>query len=166
MTCQRPQDSAVHGQHCHDRAAGSAAERSASDAALADSRRSASVAHGPSDQPDFFRELVGTKPGVENATPLPRSYGAQSRLVPIAPAAPGSRQDWQRTFFGMPDNVSSSSGAGRTGGPHGQPGESQLTMQRTRGRGGVSQPWSHQSYGSGAGPGKNGWWPRTKEDFS
>jgi hypothetical protein len=125
-------------------------------------RQASRTGRGPSDQPDFFRELVGTKPGVENANPLPRSYGAQSRLVPIAPAAPGSRQDWQRTFFGMPDNVSS--GAGRRTGP--QPGEPQLTMQRTRGRGGVSQPWSHQSYGSGAGPGKNGWWPRTKEDFS
>lgn len=97
-----------------------------------------------------FRELVGTAPGVENKRLSPRSYGAQSRLVRMASAVPGSRQDWQRTFFGMPDmrtRPSAESGAGVLA----------LTMQRARGRGAVKQPWSHQSYG------RVGWWPRVKE---
>ena len=83
-----------------------------------------------------FRELVGTTPGVENKRLLPRSYGAQSILVPMAPAVSGSRQEWRRTFFAMPDmNVSASAETGA--------GALALTMQRTRGRGAVKQPWSH-----------------------
>jgi hypothetical protein len=34
-------------------------------------RRASRTGRGPSDQPDFFREFVGTKPGVENPRPLP-----------------------------------------------------------------------------------------------
>jgi hypothetical protein len=105
-----------------------------------------------------FRELVGTAPGVEDKRLLPRSYGAQSRLVHIASAIPGSRQDWQRTFFGMPDMSADSSAESGVR-------ALALTTQRVRGRGAVKQPWSHQSYGHGAaGLGRTGWWPRVKEN--
>ena len=99
-----------------------------------------------------FRELVGTAPGVENNKPLPRAYSAQSKLVRLAPSAPtGSRQEWQRTFFGMPDMTTITSGDTTP----------RILTRRARARGAVNQPWSHQTYGQRNGQG--GWWPRMQD---